>query len=74
MKVASYQKYFNLLRKNSYKGYKSPLSLLQEWMPNFDSIRYLNFPILDLDYIFNLYFSKVKGDTMCVNIPQEDLE
>jgi hypothetical protein len=35
-KVGAYWRYFNVARKNSYKGYRSPLDLLRELTPNVD--------------------------------------
>jgi len=35
-KAHTYWLYFNVARKNSYKGYRSPLDLLREWTPQVD--------------------------------------
>ena len=47
-KVSTYQRWFNILRKNSYKANKSPLDILREAAPEI-STAIVKLPALDLD-------------------------
>jgi len=71
-KVYTYQFWFNHFRKNSYKGWKAPRELYEEWLPNFDR-NYLNFKPVDLDAWLPVYIRLLKnsrpGVTMSVHIP-----
>jgi len=49
-KITTYQHYFNLTRKNSYKNWKSPRTLLHEADPHLDP-RLLLLPPVDLDML-----------------------
>lgn len=66
-KVSTYQMYFNYLRKNSYKGYQSPLDIIKSRQPDFNYEKYFSFLPVDLDAsLVNLF---AKGYTMSVNFP-----
>ena len=50
MKASTYQRWFNILRKNSYKKYKSPLDIIREAAPNITPA-ITTLPALDLDEV-----------------------
>lgn len=47
-KISTYQRWFNILRKNSYKANRSPLDIIQEAEPKISSA-ITSLPALDLD-------------------------
>lgn len=68
-KISTYQFYYNFFRKNSYKNWKEPVTLIKQWLPDFDYLSFFCFFPLDLDFIFNNIFLR-KGYTMSVNFPK----
>jgi len=64
-KATTYQNYFNLARKNSYKGWKTPLEILQECGVE-RALGLLLLPPVDLA---TLRSQQVQGGTMHLSIP-----
>lgn len=64
-RVASYQAWYNLLRENSNKDYKSPLQIIREVGPNID-LAVAKLPPLMLDWLGPDYITKdelsLRGD------------
>ena len=67
-KISTYQFYYNFFRKNSYKNWKEPVSLVKQWLEDFDYPFFFDFYPLDLDFIFNKM--ALRGYTMSVNMPK----
>ena len=66
-KISTYQFYYNFFRKNSYKNWKEPVSLIKQWLLDFDYSFFFDFYPLDLNYFFNKM--AFRGVTMSVNMP-----
>ena len=63
MKASTYQFYFNFFRKNSYKGYKSPVDILREYNINEDVA--LLSPVIVDEYFYKLRYRDF--DVNCYN-------
>ena len=69
-KISTYQFYYNFFRKNSYKNWKEPVSLVKQWLEDFDYPFFFDFYPLDLDFIFNKM--ALRGYTISVNMPKKN--
>ena len=60
-RVASYQAWYNIVRENSHKGYKSPWQLIREIMPEMN-IELVRLPPIMLDWLGPDYITRDELD------------
>ena len=67
-RVASYQAWYNIIRENSHKGFKSPWQIIREIMPEID-IELVRLPPIMLDWVGPDYITRDELDIRGYDVP-----